>query len=315
MADNEALETKRKGILGGKVFIEAIIAVACVVKASSFDTGGKLSLPATVNGICIFLAFASAVFSLGLFGAAMGGKSPDPEKIHGKLIAFIRNSLILLLYSNAVVQLGANDGFVDKGASFEYVSLISAGLLLVSKTVLEPMLDVKDVSHVSCDYLDASIAGKYTYRFLIKLLVLGCLAFAAVMMTVDIANKGYAEGSDSIWFAAGALTLISVHILLVIYGIIANKSSFNNDGTVNVKARESFKFLIFNTPDEGECKKDQTLHGLNEIPVVRAFVVAITIGLISLLLGDEMQAGDDISVTILPLCSMMVADLVGRNVA
>lgn len=313
MAD--LLETKRKAILGVKVFSETLIALACVVKASSFETGGKLSLPATVNGICIFLAVASAVISLMLFGAAMGGKSPDSTKVSGKLIAFIRNALILMLYSNAVVQLGANDGFLDKGATIEVVSLVSAGILLVSKTVMEPLLDVKDITHVSCDYLDAKLAGKFTYRFLIKLMVLGCLSFAAVMLIVDIADKGYAEGSDSIWFAASALTLISVHILLVIYGIVANKSSFNDDGSVNEQARESFKLLIFNTPDEGKCSADQTLHGLNEIPVVRAFVVAATIGLISLLLGDEMQAGDDISVTILPLCSMMVADLVGRNVA
>jgi hypothetical protein len=313
MAD--LLETKRKAILGVKVFAETLIAMACIVKAASFDTDGKLSLPATVNGMCIFLAVASAVISLMLFGAAMGGKSPDSSKVTGKLIAFIRNTIILMLYSNAVVQLGANDGFLDKGATIEVVSLMSAGILLVSKTVMEPLLDVDDITHVSCDYLDASIAGKYTFRFIIKLLVLACLSFSGFMMIIDIANKGYAEGSDSIWFAAGALTLISVHILLVIYGIIANKSSFNDDGTVNVKARESFKLLIFNTPDKGKCAADQTLHGLNEIPVVRAFVVAITIGLISLLLGDEMQAGDDISVTILPLCSMMVADLVGRNVA
>lgn len=314
MAD-AALETKRKAILGVKVFSETLIALGCMVKAASFNTGGMLDLPATINGICIFLAISSAVLSLILFGAAMGGKSPDPEKIHGKLIAFIRNSLILLLYSNAVVQLGANDGFLDKGATIEVVSLVSAGLLLISKTTMEPLLDVKDITHVSCDYLDASIAGKYTYRFVIKLMVLGCLSFSAVMMIIDIANKGYAAGSDSIWFAATALTLMIVHILLVIYGIVANKSSFNADGTVNEKARESFKFLIFNTPDEGKCADDQTLHGLNEIPVVRAIVVAMTIGLISLLLGDEMQAGDDISVTILPLCSMMVADLIGRNVA
>lgn len=313
MAD--VIETKRKAILGVKVFAETLIAMACIVKAASFDTGGKLSLPATINGICIFLAVASAVLSLMLFGAAMGGKSPDSSKVTGKLVAFIRNALILMLYSNAVVQLGANDGFLDKGATIEVVSLMSAGILLVSKTVMEPLLDVKDITHVSCDYLDQPIAGKYTYRFVIKLMVLVCLAFSGVMLIVDIANKGYAEGSDSIWFAAGSLSLISVHILLVIYGIIANKSSFNADGSVNVKARESFKLLIFNTPEEGKCAADQTLHGLNEIPVVRAFVVAITIGLISLLLGDEMQAGDDISVTILPLCSMMVADLVGRNVA
>jgi hypothetical protein len=315
MAENEALETKRKAILGVKVFSETLIALACMVKAASFDTGGKLSLPATVNGMCIFLAIASAVISLMLFGAAMGGKSPDSSKVTGKLIAFIRNALILMLYSNAVVQLGANDGFLDKGATIEVVSLLRAGLLLVSKTVLEPLLDVKDITHVSCDYLDASIAGKYTYRFLIKLMVLGCLAFSAVMLIVDIANKGYAEGSDSIWFAAGSLSVISVHILLVIYGIIANKTSQNEDGSIRVEAKESMKFLLFSPPAGSECADDQTLHGLNEIPVVRAFVVAITIGLISLLLGDEMQAGDDISVTILPLCSMMVADLVGRNVA
>ena len=313
MAD--LLETKRKAILGVKVFGETLIALACMVKAASFDTGGKLSLPATVNGMCIFLAVASAVISLMLFGAAMGGKSPDSTKVSGKLIAFIRNALILMLYSNAVVQLGANDGFLDKGATIEVVSLISAGILLVSKTVMEPLLDVKDITHVSCDYLDQSIAGKYTYRFLIKLMVLGCLAFSAVMLVVDIAGKGYAEGSDSIWFAAGALTLISVHIILVIYGIVANKTSQNDDGSIRVEAKESMKFLLFSPPEGSDCPTDQTLHGLNEIPVVRAFVVAITIGLVSLLLGDEMQAGDDISVTILPLCSMMVADLVGRNVA
>jgi len=313
MAD--LLETKRKAILGVKVFSETLIALACMVKASSFETGGNLNLPATVNGICIFLAISSAVISLMLFGAAMGGKSPNPDTITGKLIAFIRNTLILMLYSNAVVQLGANDGFLDKGATIEVVSLLSAGLLLVSKTVMEPLLDVEDITHVSCDYLDQSIAGKYTYRFLIKLMVLGCLAFSAVMMITDIAGKGYAEGSDSIWFAAGALTLISVHIILVIYGIVANKTSQNDDGSIRVEAKESMKFLLFSPPKGSDCAADETLHGLNEIPVVRAFVVAITIGLVSLLIGDEMQAGDDISVTILPLCSMMVADLVGRNVA
>lgn len=313
MAD--ALETKRKAILGVKVFGETLIALACIVKAASFETGGDLSLPATVNGMCIFLAIASAVISLMLFGAAMGGKSPDSTSVTGKLIAFIRNALILMLYSNAVVQLGANDGFLDKGATIEVVSLVSAGILLVSKTVMEPLLDVKDITHVSCDYLDQSICGKFTYRFLIKLMVLGCLSFAAVMLIVDIAGKGYAEGSDTIWFAASALTLIGVHILLVIYGIVANKTSQNEDGSIRVEAKESMKFLLFSPPAGSECAADQTLHGLNEIPVVRAFVVAITIGLISLLLGDEMEAKKDISVTILPLCSMMVADLVGRNVA
>ena len=314
MAD-AALETKRKAILGVKVFSETLIALACMVKAASFDTAGKLDLPATVNGMCIFLAIASAVISLMLFGAAMGGKSPDSASVTGKLISFIRNALILMLYSNAVVQLGANDGFLDKGATIEVVSILSAGLLLVSKVLMEPLLDVKDITHVSCDYLDASIAGKYTYRFLIKLMVLGCLSFTAVMLIVDMINKGYAEGSDSIWFAAGALTLVSVHIILVIYGIVANKSSQNADGSVTIEAKSSMKFLLFSPPEGSGCEADQTLHGLNEIPVVRAFVVAVTIGLISLLLGDEMEAGDDISVTILPLCSMMVADLIGRNVA
>lgn len=308
-------EAKRKAVLGVKVLGEIIVTFGCLFKAASFETDGKLNLPATVNGMCIFFAIASAVISLLLFGAAFAGKSPDPTKIGGKLIAFIRNGIILVLFTNAVVQLGANDGILDKGATIEVVSLVSAGYLFVSKVFLEPILDVDDITKVGCDYLDASIMGKYTYRFLIKLMVLGCLSFTGVMLLVDIINKGYEAGSDSIWFITLALSLVVVHWGLVVYGIIANKTTQNEDGSVNVQAKDGFKVLIFNSPDTGPCADDQSLHGLNEIPVVRALVVASTIGLISLLLGDEMEAGDDISVTILPLCSMLVADLVGRNVA
>ena len=251
--------------------------------------------------------------------SAIRGEEVNHSLLFNWLRKGLRNLLAAIIVSNAALQYGAIDG-TDDGEEFigGATTMILFLLTLLSSALLEPALNVRgpenllEVTCVGNDTVGTFCKREYSNRSVKKLLVLLLLGASTIALAVDVVSK-YPDGlnpdknavepgpeSDTYWYIGLLFSLLSIHMFLIVLSVIGNTCGKDLKG----------KYL----DRPSECDGDEsTFHGYNEIPIVRAIVIAAAISLISLMVGADITDNADISKPALVLIALVFADFVGGN--
>jgi hypothetical protein len=225
----------------------------------------------------------------------------------------MRNFLAALTLGNAATQFGAIE---NTGDGLEVTLFLLAA---VSFTLLEPALNVRgplnlfDITCVGNDTVGTVCKMEYSNRSVKKLLVFLLLGASTIELAVDVVSK-YPDGlnpdtntagikpgpeSDTYWYIGLLFSLLSIHLFLIVLSVIGNMYQLFKDTFLNKRST---------------CDGDEsTFHGYNEIPIVRAIVIAAAISLISLMVGADITDNQDISKGSAVFIALVFADFVGGN--
>lgn len=303
----EKYSTSSMVFIVAKVVVEALLLIFSILLRAEMDNDGTLNVILTMQTfiwVPIGLQLVNTLYSA---WKAVRGDEVDHSSYFNLMRKFlIRNFMAALILTNAAVQLGAVEGSGDSHEVFLFV------LAAVSSALLEPALNVRgpenllEVTCVGNDTKGELCGLEYSNRSIKKLLVFLLLGTSTTTLAVDVVDK-YPDGltgspappTDTYRYIALLFSLLSIHLFLIVLSVIGNTC----DGLKG-------KFIDKKSACEGD---ESTFHGYNEIPIVRALVIAAAISLISLMIGADITDDKDISLQGMVLAGLIGADFVGGN--
>lgn len=303
----EKYSTSSMVFIIAKFAVEALLLIFSILLGAEMDNDGTLNVllaMQTFIWVPIGLQLVNTVYSA---RKAIRGDVVDHSSYFNWLRKGMRNLLAAMIVTNAAIQFGAVE---SHGESYEMFLFI---LALVSSALLEPALNVRgpenllEVTCVGNDTKGELCGLAYSNRSVKKILVFLLLGASTTALAVDVVDK-YPDGltgspapsTDTYWYIALLFSLLSIHLFLIVLSVIGNTCG------------EDLKGKFVDRPSE--CDGDEsTFHGYNEIPIVRAIVIAAAISLISLMIGADITDDKDISLQGMVLAGLIFADFVGGN--
>lgn len=279
---------------GAKAAVQIALMVFITSKAVAIGEGTGINLPGVMSFIAIVMSGLSLLLTLRRGVRGLQG-NPDEEKTAARLRQ-IRNGLTQFVLVNCAFQVGYNVDGEDTGDIYAMSSMIALALAAVDKIILDPATDLDGITKV---FDVKCVDGNRNIK---RLSVFAMLAVALVFMSIDITEKGGLPGDyseDHVAILATVLALISLHLLLLLLGMVG----------------QQFKTLrMCALGSKEDCNDEKSsFHGLNEIPLVRSVVTGGVIILLAFMLGEEVVAVKNAAVLSGALISVMIADSLGRN--
>lgn len=300
----EKYSTSSKVVLFIKFASEIALLVLSIFMLVRIGNDGTTNLLLTLQGIsCVAIGLNILNTVRDLFYVYQDAMVNHSSRFN-ILRMVMRNFLAALTLGNAATQFGAIE---NTGDGLEVTLFLLAA---VSFTLLEPALNVRgplnlfDITCVGNDTEGTVCNMEYSNRSVKKLLVFLLLGASITALAVDVVSKypdglGASDGpeSDTYWYIGLLFSLLSIHLFLIVLSVIGNMYQLFKDTFLNKRSN---------------CDGD-TFHGYNEIPIVRAIVIAAAISLISLMVGADITDNQDISNGSAVFIALVFADFVGGN--
>lgn len=306
----EKYSTSSKVVLFIKFASEIALLVLSIFMLVRIGNDGTTNLLLTLQGIsCVAIGLNILNTARDLFYVYQDAMVNHSSRFN-ILRMVMRNILAALTLGNAATQFGAIE---NTGDGLEVTLFLLAA---VSFTLLEPALNVRgplnlfDITCVGNDTEGTVCNMEYSNRSVKKIIVLLLLVVSTIALAVDVVSK-YPDGlnpdtnttkpgpkSDTHWYIGLLFSLLSIHLFLIVLSVIGNT------------CWKRLKGKYLDRPSD--CDGD-TFHGYNEIPIVRAIVIAAAISLISLMVGADITDNQDISKGSAVFIALVFADFVGGN--
>lgn len=305
MADSAVTSTLKDEPGSNGMFMAALVghlagtgvAAACLgISYLAQPDTDTYNLELTLNAVGGFIALAGGLLSLLNLAVELWQPTKGKIKLEVESTNAVRNLLSTLILVISTVLAGYT------GSTDWYYWLAAIGAMVAK--LADVQLDTGNFFAVQC--LDDSErfggAGKSTMKALFVFVCLAAVLVALTWYSIDVQAIDKMQGDDGAYFIL-VLTGTSLHTLLILLQLLIMNSEAAAGGLKNC-----LSWITKSKP----CK-DDSVHMINEIPIVSKIVFTLNMFFLSLMTGERVEGNFSAALMATALASLCLADIVGKN--
>ena len=290
-----------KVALGGHLAGTGLAAACLGISYLGQTDTDTYNLELTLNAVGGFIALAGGLLSLLNFVVELWQSTEGKIKLEVQSTNAVRNLLSTLILVISTVLAGYT------GSTDWYYWLAAIGAMVAK--LADVQLDTGNFFAVQC--LEESSgrfesgkggAGKSTMKALFVFVCLAAVIVALVWYSIDVQPLDEMEGDDSAYYII-VLIGTSLHTFLILLQLL-----IMNVGAIANAIKGALAWI-----SKSETCEEDSVHMINEIPVVSKIVFTLNMFFLSLITGERIEGNFSVALIATALASLCLADIVGKN--